>query len=532
MKDGPARVRATAAKSSAARLSLKARLQTAAERGDSTYLFPDALPVIVTQGQRTDAATINIGEFRAVGNAVYVASGFNTASTSSGTTGTGTAPSGTGIAITDGQVVWAYVGYLAPVAYANSLALYVDQLVYNGGGVFKVVTAGTTNSTGTGPTSATLTDGTVTFAYMGEQTKPLMTLNSAAASGLTQQVSWNGSQATILGGTILQSASNPRGGIASRSLDGNAYSDAGGNADGGGSVFTVTDAPSVDFTFTGGGASPNFQSMTVWSSGELVGLVTCNTNSQRYLNLDYSGVKQGRRLRTLRFMIPYAVKFAGFYATAADTFTAYTSPDPIRAVHLGDSFTGGAAGISYCLLYATKLGLSLGIDDYRVSGLGGTGVLQVNGSAVNYGTRFTQDVVSQNPGLVIIQSSGNDASGVSSALFTTAQVNAAHAALLLRVKNELPSAQAVVLSSWNNRGALSSPSSDISAGAIASAVAASVPYIDWSNYLTEGGYMGHATSTGNSLFYTSEGTHPTYWGHDYRRRRLKIAFRAVWSSIA
>lgn len=58
---------------------------------------------------------------------------------------------------------------LVSEAYLNSKALVLNQQVHVGGNVYKVTTAGTTASTGTGPTGTGtgITDGTVTFAYVG-----------------------------------------------------------------------------------------------------------------------------------------------------------------------------------------------------------------------------------------------------------------------------------------------------------------------------------------------------------------------------
>lgn len=529
---GPAKAQVDANKR-----NLRERLKDSADRGSRQYLFPDALPVIVSQGQWVASTIVYNGEFRASGNSVYVVSGFTTASTSQGTTGA-VAPTGTGNAITDGEVVWCYVGYLAPVARANSQTIYAGQIVYSGGVVQRAQNDGTTaaGTVGPAPVGGTITDGTVTFAYEGVQTKPLISLNTVVGAGLSintgvpkSGIPWNSPSVSVLGGTMIQNGANARGGVASRSIDGNPYIES--NVDGGGSIFTLTDAPSTDFTFTGGGSATNQQALTAWSDGELIALVCTNNSSQRWINLNYNGVRQSRRVRTLRFMVPYSMKFAGFTSTTVDVFQAYTPADTVKAVHMGDSFTGGAAGIPYCLLYATKTGMALGIDDYRVSGLGGTGVLQPNGSSVPYGTRFTVDMINQNPDISIIQSSGNDANGVNSGTFTTDQVRDALSALFARVKAETPLSQLVTISVWNNRGPLSAPHSTINANAIAAAQAANVPVIDWSNYLTDGGYVGHLSSSGNSGIYTSENTHPTYLGHDYRSRLITSSVKMIWNGL-
>jgi hypothetical protein len=58
---------------------------------------------------------------------------------------------------------------LVSEAYLNSKTLVLNQQVHVGSNVYKVTTAGTTASTGTGPTGTGtgIADGTVTFAYVG-----------------------------------------------------------------------------------------------------------------------------------------------------------------------------------------------------------------------------------------------------------------------------------------------------------------------------------------------------------------------------
>lgn len=494
-------------------------LRSALASAPSAYQFPAALPVLgVAQWQ---AGTAYSSGFIAVGNRVY---NLLKAGTSAG----GSGPSGFDPVIQDGTCYWSYVGYLAPVAYANSQSLYADQLVYNAGKVFRATNDGTTASSGSGPTPGSLTDGGVTFAYEGPQTLPLITNNGSASSGFVSRVAWDSPKVTVFGGTLVRQGANARAGIASRSGDGLAYSES--NGEGGGSIYIATDAPKVDYTFTGSGT------FNVWVGGQYLALVHVTTTSQRYLTLDFSAFGRPRVGRVLRFEQPFSIKFAGFFATNTDSFWAYTPRVKVKGTLVGDSFAGGSAFRPWCLLYSVRLAHLLGIEDFRVAAIGGTGVLATNGSLVNYRDRFTQDVINQAPDLVIIQQTANDAGPINASTETLATLAVAQQGLIDRVKNELPLAHQISLGVWNNRGPLASAPSGLATliDAQAQTIAASsgVPFIYWGDYLDDGGFVSSVTGTGNSSIYTGDGTHPTCPpGDSYRAQRLLPQFADVIAAL-
>ncbi len=114
--------------------------------------------------------------------------------TVAGTSGA-TGPSGTGSAITDGTVTWAYKGAAVNVdgadgttkvtvqeaagpggvatAWTGSTAYSVDDYVTNGGIIYRCTTAGTSAASG-GPTGygATITDGTAVWTFSGIDSVP------------------------------------------------------------------------------------------------------------------------------------------------------------------------------------------------------------------------------------------------------------------------------------------------------------------------------------------------------------------------
>ena len=91
--------------------------------------------------------------------------------TSGTSASSGSGPSGAGANITDGTAHWCCVG---PFVWATSTAYAVNVLAVNGGNVYLCITAGTSASSGTGPSStsggigAAITDGSCVWAYVGE----------------------------------------------------------------------------------------------------------------------------------------------------------------------------------------------------------------------------------------------------------------------------------------------------------------------------------------------------------------------------
>jgi len=104
------------------------------------------------------------------GGNVYVCT---TAGTSSGA---GSGPSGTGSGITDGSVVWDYVGAggATIVVWTASTAYTVGQKVDSHGYLYDCTTAGTSSATGDGPegTGAGIADGTAVWSYVSPDLDP------------------------------------------------------------------------------------------------------------------------------------------------------------------------------------------------------------------------------------------------------------------------------------------------------------------------------------------------------------------------
>jgi phage tail sheath protein FI len=103
------------------------------------------------------------GQAYAVG--AYAANGGNVYVVTGAGTSDATGPAGTGTGITDGTVVWAFVPPAIGPKWAASTAYGAGAYVTNGAILYKATTGGTSAATGGGPTgTGTLTDGTVTWA--------------------------------------------------------------------------------------------------------------------------------------------------------------------------------------------------------------------------------------------------------------------------------------------------------------------------------------------------------------------------------
>ena len=423
-----------------------------------------------------------------------------------GTSGA-TGPSGSGYYISDGTVYWMYIGVVATKAYSDALALNLNETFASSGNLYQVTTAGTTSGA-TGPsTKVAGTSGTVSYSYLGPQTQPIISDTATQPAGTTNQLNWNAANLTILGGAdFVQVGANPRAAISTVSYDGTTK-----GAGGFGYLGIRTDAPFGGFSYF------NTSATAVYVDGTLIAIAYYQgAAANRFIQIDSTGLP--RRFRDIRIGLSNSTQVYGYYATGFDSFDAYIPKNPLTLVAVGDSFAEpGPLG------YLHRLTAGLGIEAFCSSGSGGTGALGTTTSParVCYLDRWTQDVIRRAPDIVILQGTGNDATNITSKLYTTAQVLAAYETMIRRVQQELPQTLVIVLGLWNNRGTLPEPNLTINAQLTLLAKRLNVPYLDWSTYISDGGLPGSPSGTGNSLYYTrSDGTHRTQTGDKYSAERL------------
>jgi lysophospholipase L1-like esterase len=83
---------------------------------------------------------------------------------------------------------------------------------------------------------------------------------------------------------------------------------------------------------------------------------------------------------------------------------------PLRLVVLGDSFTEGTGATNAATGFAPMLAHELGVEDYRISGSGGTGWDQENVSLsrIDYRDRWAYDMIAAAPDVAVVVGSIND----------------------------------------------------------------------------------------------------------------------------
>lgn len=489
------RARGAAARNKVSLKRQRAYLALADTRGKGRGIVPEVPPCLFRTGSVVWAAATSItAQYVLADDRVYWQE-------KPGTSG-GTKPTSRAGYVIDNSLYLSFMGELAPVAFAISTAMVLGRRFYANGNEYKVTVAGTTSGAGTGPsTAAGGTDGTVTYIYLGPQTKPVATFSASAPAGTTSQAGYTSSKVTIMGGVAFDDTGNGRRQIRSLSSDGIAPSA------GGGKFATQSDAPLMGFYFY------NRFRGNVWVDGELVVVAEDQTVDLAFLNLDFTGMP--RKMRSFVFEVSSETQFIGLYATAFDTFAPYVPDNAIKAVWLGDSFVEPRQnGLSY----ANRMSGLLGIEDLRVSGLGGTGLVQTNGALVNYQSRFAVDVVNAAPDFVFIQMTPNDQNGVPGS-WSTATVNAALASLIARAR--AAGIVPVVVGPWNNRGAQSATVVTFNTDAQTLCSSLGVAFVSWMDFITDGGFVGSPSGSGNSLYYTEkDGTHPSFSGAKYRAQRL------------
>lgn len=463
-----------------------AKKQLAANRASGRYRLPDLLPVIGAVPARANTTAYSVGDRVTVGVWVLYCE-------KAGTSG-GSAPTITREApITDGTVIWIVWGYLGTVAFSNSLALEEGRLFASDGKLYRVTAAGTTHASNPGPTTAAAgTSGTVSYVYAGEQTLPIITSDVSAPSGCS-------SRAAAYAARTLLSGNYTNNRLQSVSHDGNAYST---NNGGGGYLAWSTDAPLwalVGYTIHNG--------IYVWIDGELA--AWCYDSSgynTKYLTLNASNLR--RKMRDIRFDLSNANSHTyEIQAKATDTFTPYKPASPFKAVFMGDSYAEFYS--SKC--FANHIGDALGIEDFRVSGLGTTGI-HYPGSYVNYVNRFTVDCIDHDPDLVIIQGTMNDQNGMPG--YDEDAVAASLETLISRVQSETTRGRCIYITSWNIGPAVNANTAAINAACSAMAAAHGVPVVDWSSFVTDGGTIAAPDGAGSSdIIVGSDGVHPSLWGH-------------------
>lgn len=158
-----------------------------------------------------------------------------------------------------------------------------------------------------------------------------------------------------------------------------------------------------------------------------------NNGSLQYQLLTFGSAD----LRRIRFT-SIGVPFGGIVVGATDTLMPSDRRGP-KVVVFGDSYTGGTASSgSQITGFATYACEALGWYDHYIASGGGTGYLA--GSPYTLADRVANDVIANNPDIVILAGGHNDFT------YTPAQLGAAVTSLITTIKTALPNAVIIVLS--------------------------------------------------------------------------------------
>lgn len=436
--------------------------------------------------------------------------------------------------------------WLSPNAYANSTALRLGQVISNGGNWYVVTVAGTTASSGTGPTGTTprtlVTDGTVSFSYLGGAIAPDTGTGAPAITLTTTDpalgLKWYPQS--------LPNSFKARGGTPT------AYSTygwqfttftatAGGAVqDNEASVSFVSDDSKIDLFL------PANSSMSVLVDGRQLQPGNFTVAVDTHLIIDWSATSaRGRHeyeaivfKATLTTTTP---SLFGFVETSATgNVFAPTSADEATMVYVGDSYLAGSAFGPWIGAgrLVQQVGLQLGIKNRWNFGIGGTGYLSPGaGPYYTFDQRIAQ-VAALKPDIVITMGSVNDKSYGASA------ITAAVAQYITDLRAALPNTPLVIIGCQpiDLVNSIAPAGSGLSAAQLEAAVQAgvnqvndsktwfipmattTVPWVtsSWNN--TGTGLVGTPANTNFML--ATDGVHPPEYGTGYYAQRIIEDFKA------
>jgi len=289
-----------------------------------------------------------------------------------------------------------------------------------------------------------------------------------------------------------------------------------------GNIPFITDAQNIEIH----GIFSTFRLMVlsaVTGKWEIAATVTGGAGgaTQQYVPVDFGSVlAKGRvcKIECDATMTFYSIRVGAIYSV-----WPYKPRIPLRGIVFGDSYVEGVGASTQFDGEYMQLGYALGIDDWRLSGSGGTGLVQVNGARVNYVNRLAADVIAQGPfDVVVIHGTGNDGglSGISANLTT----------ILDALDAQMPYALQVVMGAWTRRTndtTNNAVSTDMQA-ALVGRSAARVKFIDKSTWITGTGKVGATVGDGNADRYlANDGVHRSQVGHDFDNANMEQGFATL-----
>lgn len=290
-----------------------------------------------------------------------------------------------------------------------------------------------------------------------------------------------------------------------------------------------TDADKVEIPIM---AENNYnKSYRIWVDGQVTAVAARNDLTDytyQRLVLTFSSAKP----RNIIVEIGQFVSFGG--VEVGPRYSVYrVSPDPIRVVYMGDSYSAGTGSNDFINGYVNQVASLLGVNDVINSSKGGIGYLQVGALSGLYARqKLDTDVTLYNPQVVIGAFGINDYQKTASPLQTEVS------SYWNKVLADNPDALCIAV------GPFTAPGPTVSlalSNAIKNGVAAASEfntrlfYIDTISkvYQSGTGRVGATQTTGNSSIYIgTDNVHPNQAGHDYLAKRVSEDIKDIINILA
>ena len=421
------------------------------------------------------------------------------------------------------------------VARAASTAVVLGALQSNGGKAYECVTAGTT-SAGAGPSGRGLgiTDGTVVWDYVGPQTAPVVYMTGTLPGGLTQAVLRSDDRIRYGGGSLIDSFSYTW--VASFDKINSAIGTQGSiagfvNKVAAGSFAEVeTDAPIIAFAAFKTTTAANFLVEELGGGGQwqYVGTNWLNpswASGLGYYVLDFTNAG-GRKPRRIRLDTGGLFGYSGVSVGPNDTVSRPSLGGRIRLAALGDSWVfGQTQSVQSRRLATVDVACHLlGIDDVVAAGASSTGYVATTAAIPVTFAQRAADVASVGQDIVLIHGGANDiGTGVGGGPLATLQAVRALTNKPIFITG--PNAHTAPLTAFTQM------ETDIAAAVatFADPLTVFLPTITdpAGAWISGTGNTGAPTGSGNASLYVGASNHLNDVGYLYYGRRLAEAMRAV-----
>jgi lysophospholipase L1-like esterase len=512
------------------------RRREAAARNNNPLSRPPLIgskPWVVLTGAWPASTAVAVGALYSNGGNVYQVISPGTTAASGGPTGTNPTAD-----LTDGTAHWAYYGYA------------IGDQVSNGGWVFEVTTAGLPATTGTGPTPASLTDGTITWALVGKQTAPVVTTSNATDAALTKLYATTALPSPLDGGGVWRYAGGVptvknSAGIGLPSV--NVYPASGNFVNAGvlntntilqrGTTLCEDSKLELKFTYATGGA------FRLIVDGQYVSMtpIVIGNGFPGYIKLDWTNAG-GRKRREVTYEFASGI-LAGARVNPTGSLSYPAETDNFSVAHIGDSRTT-ATGATYSGIDSTHALFThlAGLPDATIIGIGGTGVIAPSTSTPYIG-HVPDDLARLHAfrplGLIVLESTSNDAAS------TLTEIRAAVTALLQAIRAVYPTVP-IIVTGWacpNTFGANLTLWTDIEntwKAAVTAQIATGDKNIRWipgvsdqnGPWIYGTGKVGATTGDGNAdICGAADGSHLTSVGYALWARRQAAAYRAAIADL-